>query len=137
MGICTVFVVLGGILTIANSSFGWGFQFPIRLVFGGCKYCVGVYDVLNLWDKFYIQIPIAVIRLIPSGTSENYNHLLMGWWQLCWQPRVPPHWWVTALGFAMGLGACMSMLIFVSMGLGMALPYLILYIFPALNKKIA
>lgn len=135
MGICTVFIVLGGILTIANTSFGWGFQFQYGWFLVGVNIAL-VFMMLNLWDKFYIQIPNAVIRLIPSGTSENYKSFAHGVVATllatpCSAPLVG-----TALGFAMGLGAFMSMLIFVSMGLGMALPYLILYIFPALTKKL-
>ena len=134
-GIISVFGVLGAIITLAKTSFGWGFQFQYAWFIVVMNVLL-VFMILNLWDKFCVQIPDRLIRILPKGASERGQAFFHGVMTTvlatpCSAPVVG-----VALGFALMMSPYMAIGVFISMGVGMALPYVILYFSPALSKKL-
>lgn len=134
-GIISVFLVIGAVLSIMGNSVGWGFQFQ-QSWFVIVLLIALVFLALSLWDKVHFRIPDTIVRMLPEGTSENAKHYMGGVLTTVLATPCTAPFLGTALGFVLGLEWYFAMVVFLSMGLGMASPYIIIYAFPSLHRRL-
>ncbi|TAH36075.1 MAG: disulfide bond formation protein DsbD [Alphaproteobacteria bacterium] len=135
-GIIVSFLALAGILTalkLTGQQIGWGIQFqqPLFLIF--LAIIVFIFAA-NMWGIFEIRLPqfIANIGRLgndPQGHSLSKEFLMGAFATLLATPCSAP-FLGTALGFALSQGIGEIFIIFTAIGLGMALPYFIVAVYP-------
>jgi suppressor for copper-sensitivity B len=132
-GIWISFLALAGAAVLAKEAgyaVGWGVQFQEPVFVALLFLVIGLF-ALNLWDLFEISLPASVSQLGPWTQQEGapgyfFSGLLA---TLLATPCSAP-FLGTAVGFALSQSAGVIMLIFLMVGTGMALPYLLLAVFP-------
>lgn len=127
-------------LQLAGHSVGWGVQFqqPLFLAF---LYAIVLAFAANLWGWFEIALPWRwqnklggpqTVGEIPSLTQEFATGLVA---TLLATPCTAP-FVGTAVGFALAGSTVETFSIFTALGLGLASPYLLIALFPALARKL-
>ena len=136
LGVIATFVALSGLLLIlraAGEQLGWGFQLQSPPVIVGLAilfFALG----LNLSGVFEFR------SLVPSSaagwTAKNpyVDSALSGVLAVVIASPCTAPFMGAALGFALSQSALITLLVFVALGLGMALPYALLAWFPAWRK---
>jgi suppressor for copper-sensitivity B len=110
----------------AGAAVGWGIQFQ-RPGFVAFLAVVVVLFCLNLWGLFEIPLPQRLARLGGSGPREGLaGHFASGLFATLMATPCSAPFLGTAVGFALGQEAPAILAIFAAVGLGMALPYLLL-----------
>ena len=110
----------------AGAAVGWGIQFQ-RPGFVAFLAVVVVLFCLNLWGLFEIPLPQRLARLGGSGPREGLaGHFASGLFATLMATPCSAPFLGTAVGFALGQEAPAILAIFAAVGLGMALPYLVL-----------
>ncbi len=137
-GVLLTFVALGLVLSglrAAGEQIGWGFQLQSPAVVSGLAMLFFVL-ALNLSGLFEFG------QLVPSGianwTSRNRALDAFGSGVLAViiaSPCTAP-FMGAALGYALTGSALTTLLVFVALGIGMALPYVLLAWFPAWRKRL-
>ena len=143
LGVLVSFWFLAGLLIVLKSlgqQVGWGFQFqsPAFLI----AMCVILFVfALNLWGLFEINVfflpkgaywPRAVAYINKRyGYSKAFFSGVLA--VVLATPCTAP-FMGTAIGFALTQGALVNFLIFTFLGLGLALPFIILSAFPQTLK---
>lgn len=110
----------------AGAAVGWGIQFqnPVFVTF---LLVVVVLFCLNLWGLFEIPLPRAVARAAGSGPREGVaGHLASGLFATLMATPCSAPFLGTAVAFALAQSGGTIFAIFTAVGLGMALPYLLL-----------
>jgi suppressor for copper-sensitivity B len=142
-GIVTSFLVLaGGLLALkgAGLAIGWGIQFQ-QPVFLTAMAVVVTLFALNLFGLFEISLPGGLSDVAAKAGREHHQHSLGGAFMtgafatLLATPCSAP-FLGTAVGFALSRGAMEIILIFAALGLGLALPYLLVAAFPGLAARL-
>jgi suppressor for copper-sensitivity B len=114
----------------AGAAVGWGIQFQ-RPGFVAFLAVVVVLFCLNLWGLFEIPLPQRLARLGGSGPREGLaGHFASGLFATLMATPCSAPFLGTAVGFALGQEAPSILAIFAAVGLGMALPYLLLAVVP-------
>lgn len=139
VGVVSTFIVIALVMLIlrsAGESIGWGFQlqspiFVIALVY--------LFFVMGLAFSGYVEIGTGLMSIGQS--SNNNNQSLTGSFMTgvlattvaspCTAPFMGP-----ALGFAIAQSSAVALLVFAFLGLGMALPFILLTWVPALNRRL-
>ena len=139
IGVVSSFIVIALVMLIlrsAGESIGWGFQlqspiFVIALVY--------LFFIMGLAFSGYVEIGTGLMSLGQS--SNNNNQSLTGSFMTgvlattvaspCTAPFMGP-----ALGFAIAQSSAVALLVFAFLGLGMALPFILLTWVPALNRRL-
>lgn len=138
VGVVLSFALLGGavwLLRTAGSAVGWGFQlqspwFVVTLA------VLFVLIALNLFGWFDVR------SLLPAGLAGKQaknpvvDSFLSGVLAVAVASPCTAPLMGAALGYAMRVSALSALLVFVALGLGMALPYLLLACVPALAKRL-
>jgi len=142
-GILVSFLVLAGAaigFREAGVAVGWGMQFqqPIFLVVMMVIVALFAYSLLGL---FHIRLPGAVSDLAASaggpGPSKSLrSHFLTGAFATLLATPCTAPFVGTALGFALSRGAMEILVIFLAMGVGLALPYLLIAAVPAVATRL-
>lgn len=110
----------------AGAAVGWGIQFQ-RPGFVTFLAVVVVLFSLNLWGLFEITLPQRLARVGGSGPREGLaGHFASGLFATLMATPCSAPFLGTAVGFALGQEAPAILAIFTAVGLGMALPYLLL-----------
>jgi len=110
----------------AGAAVGWGIQFQ-RPGFVAFLAVVVVLFCLNLWGLFEIPLPQRLARLGGTGPREGLGgHFASGLFATLMATPCSAPFLGTAVGFALGQEAPAILAIFAAVGLGMALPYLVL-----------
>ena len=127
-GIVASFILLGlGAIALkeAGLAAGWGIQFQ-QPIFLGVMIAVLILFAASLWDLFAIRLPGAV-SAVAAGASGNFatGALAALLATPCSAPFVG-----TAVGFALARGPGDILVIFVALGLGLAIPYLAVAAWP-------
>ena len=137
-GVLCFFALLGGILLILRNSgqaIGWGFQLqspPVVAVLALLMFAIG----LNLLGAFEIGG-----RIMGAGASLTRKSGAIGSFftgalaAVVATPCTAP-FMGAALGFALTQPAAVAMLVMLSLGLGLALPFLLLALIPALARRL-
>lgn len=137
VGVIASFLTIALIMLIlrsAGESIGWGFQlqspvFVIALVY--------LFFVMGLAFSGYVEIGTGLMSVGQSGSGDNQgvtSSFMTGVLATtvaspCTAPFMGP-----ALGYAVGQSSTVALLIFAFLGLGMALPFILLTWVPALSR---
>ena len=137
-GILTSFLILAGALVAvkaAGGAVGWGIQFqqPLFLVF---MVVLVTLFAANLWGLFELPLPRAIADRMggpvgegPEGRGLGGQFATGAFATLLATPCSAP-FLGTAVGFALAGGALEVFAIFAALGVGLALPYLLIAAFP-------
>jgi suppressor for copper-sensitivity B len=123
-------------LKATGESVGWGIQFqhPGFLIF---LTLVVLFFAANMWGLFEIPLPRFVAKNIPAKHEHEptlAGHFLTGVFATLLATPCSAPFLGTAVGFALSRGAYEIFLIFTVLGLGLALPYIVLAFSPALFR---
>ncbi len=133
-GILFSFWALAGVAVAAKaagSAVGWGVQFQ-RPGFVTFLLVVMTLFCLNLWGLFEITLTPALAQLGGAGAREGLaGHFGSGLFATLMATPCSAPFLGTAIGFALGQPAGIIFAIFTAVGVGLALPYLILAVAPA------
>ena len=135
LGIVFTFLLMAVILSILKTlgyNFGWGIQFQ-QPMFLSIMMIVMIVFSGNTFGVFHINVPKVSMHLpfLHSDISKAfYNGVLA---TVLATPCSAP-FLGTAVGFALASDVIKVVYIFMSLGLGMALPYIALGLFPAWTK---
>jgi len=138
-GILFTFLVLGAALIAAKaagSAVGWGVQFqqPLFLVALAllCALFAG-----NLWGLFEIRLPVMAGNIVARDRDYGFaGDFLSGVFATVLATPCSAPFLGTALGFALAGGPIDIFAVFIALGIGMALPYLVVALFPALANRL-
>lgn len=136
-GIVSSFLVLalGAVaLKWAGAAVGWGMQFqqPVFLLF---MIALLMLFALNLFGLFELHLPARLGGLAGVGAGDSLlGHFSTGAFATLLATPCSAPFLGTALGFALTRGAGEIVLIFATLGIGMALPYLLIAAFPAVAR---
>jgi len=138
VGIVSSFVALAvGVLSLkaAGQAIGWGIQFQSPFFLGAMAIITMVFAI-SLLDGFMIRLPYRFTdQLVAfgkgSGRLASFFQGLVATLLAtpCSAPLVG-----TAVGFAFISGASEMIAIFLAMGIGMALPYFLIYLVPSSKR---
>jgi len=110
----------------AGAAVGWGVQFQ-RPGFVAFLAVVVVLFCLNLWGLFEIPLPERLARFGATGPREGAaGHFASGLFATLMATPCSAPFLGTAIGFALAQEAPVILAIFAAVGIGMALPYLLL-----------
>ncbi len=142
-GILVSFLVLAGAAIALKSlglRVGWGIQFQQPLFLAAMALVVTLF-AYNLFGFFEISLPRWAAALGVSGSAPGKavsarrqlgNHFLTGAFATLLATPCSAPFLGTALGFALARGPSEIVLIFSTLGLGLALPYLLIAASPRL-----
>ncbi len=109
----------------AGAAVGWGVQFQ-HPGFVAFLAVVVVLFCLNLWGMFEIPLPQALARVGGTGPREGVaGHFFSGLFATLMATPCSAPFLGTAIGFALAQKAPVIFAVFTALGLGMALPYLL------------
>lgn len=115
----------------AGAAVGWGIQFQ-QPGFVTFLTVVVVLFSLNMWGLFEIPLPQRLAQVTGSGPREGLvGHFLSGLFATLMATPCSAPFLGTAIGFALAQEAIFIFAIFTAVGLGLALPYLLLAAFPS------
>ncbi|MCP5362166.1 MAG: thioredoxin family protein [Hyphomicrobiales bacterium] len=139
-GILISFLILAGIVILlrqAGMAAGWGFHFqqPLFLIF---VTLVVTLFAANLLGAFEIGLPAFLgSRLATAGHGHGYvAHFFTGMLATLLATPCSAPFLGTAIGFAFSQGPQMIVLIFTVMGVGLALPYILVALFPGMVRML-
>jgi thiol:disulfide interchange protein DsbD len=136
VGVLLSFAILGAVLLIlkaGGSVIGWGFQLQNPILVTLLAYVLFV-AALNLSGMFEVSgrfMGVGSTWAARSGVSGSFFTGVLA--AVVATPCTAP-FMATAVGVAMTQSAAVAMTTFVALGLGLALPYLLLTFFPALAR---
>lgn len=142
LGIITSFLAIAGGLIILKSlghAIGFGFQFqePAFLI---SLIVILVLFACNLWGLFEIHLPYWIGGFVSDKIQNADNtlvaHFLTGAFVTVLATPCSAPFVGTAISFALSHGAIEIIMIFTAMGIGLALPYLLLILFPQFVTKL-
>ncbi len=118
----------------AGSAVGWGVQFQ-RPGFVAFLAVVVVLFCLNLWGLFEIPLPQRLARLGGAGPREGAaGHFVSGLFATLMATPCSAPFLGTAISFALAQSAAVVLAVFAALGLGMALPYLLIAVAPGIAR---
>ena len=134
-GILFSFLVLAAGL-IAVSAFGgvvgWGIQFQQPLFLAAMALIVTLF-ACNLFGFFEILLPARLSAVAGIGDDHSYRgHFLTGAFATLLATPCSAPFLGTAVGFALSRGPVEVLLVFTALGVGLALPYLLVAAVPRL-----
>ncbi|MEK9646313.1 MAG: thioredoxin family protein, partial [Alphaproteobacteria bacterium] len=140
-GIVVCFLLLGTAavgLKAAGLAAGWGIQFqqPVFLAF---MIAVITLFACNMWGLFEIRLPDAVSDAAATaghGTGGLAGHFLTGAFATLLATPCTAPFLGTAVGFALSRGAMEIYAVFMFLGIGLALPWLLVAAFPVLVNRL-
>lgn len=136
-GVLVSFMVLAAMIIgakMAGEAVGWGMQFqhPGFVTFMAV---VVVLFSLNLWGLFEVPLPQSLARLGSSGPNEGMGgHFATGLFATLMATPCSAPYLAPAIGFALSQSAMLIFAIFLAVGVGLAMPYLLLAVFPGAAK---
>jgi thiol:disulfide interchange protein len=125
------FLALAAIVAkAAGAAVGWGIQFQ-RPGFVAFLAIVTVLFSLNLWGLFEVELPVGLAQLGGKAAREGMaGHFASGLFATLMATPCSAPMLGTALGFALSQRWPTILAIFTAVGVGMALPYIVLGLFP-------
>lgn len=136
-GIITSFVILAALLSalkMAGHMVGWGIQFQSS----GFIVVMAVVTLLfsaNLLGLFNIQLPSSMNTWLATKGDHSYSgHFIQGMFATLLATPCSAPFLGTAVAYALGASYIELWLIFIALGIGMSLPWLLFTAFPALVK---
>lgn len=135
-GIIAAFLVLASTLIglkLAGHAVGWGIQFQQPLFLIGMAMVVTLF-ACNLWGFFEIRLPGWMADAGGAGGAAKglTGHFLTGAFATLLATPCTAPFLGTAVGFALARGPFDILAVFVAVGAGLALPYLLVAAYPGL-----
>ena len=138
-GIVTSFLllaVIAGTLKLLGLAVGWGVQFQQPLFLATMVVVVTLFAA-NLLGLFEIPLPQWASNLGLKGDAHGMaGHFLTGMFATLLATPCSAPFLGTAVGFALSRGLFEILVIFLALGLGMALPYLAVAAWPDLARML-
>ncbi|WP_028862692.1 protein-disulfide reductase DsbD family protein [Psychromonas aquimarina] len=138
-GILTSFWLLAGFLLIlkfSGQALGWGIQFQ-------SPYFITVMVVItalfaaNMLGLFEIQLPSSMQTWLATKGGHSYlGHYLQGMFATLLATPCSAPFLGTAVAFALGASNLELLTIFSALGLGMAFPWILIALFPAIALRL-
>ncbi len=141
LGILVTFAIIGGTLLALKSTgaqIGWGFQLQNPVVIISLAYLIFLVG-LNLTGVFEFSSNFGKLTSFTQKLSDQSGHkgaFFTGVLATLVATPCTAPFMGAALGFALTQPAAISMLVFLALGLGLALPYVALCFIPALRAKL-
>jgi thiol:disulfide interchange protein len=118
----------------AGTAVGWGVQFQ-HPGFVAFLAVLVVLFCLNLWGLFEIQLPYRLAQLGGAGPREGIaGHFFSGLFATLMATPCSAPFLGSAVGFALAQTAPVIFAVFLALGLGMALPYLLVAAVPGVVR---
>lgn len=136
-GILVSFLVLASALVAvkaAGGAVGWGIQFqqPLFLVF---MVVLVTLFAANLWGLFEVPLPRAVADRLGGGEGASLGgQFATGAFATLLATPCSAPFLGTAVGFALASGPAEVFAVFAALGIGLALPYLLVAAFPRIAR---
>ncbi len=138
-GILLSFWALAGAAVLAKAAgraVGWGVQFQEPGFVGALTVIVVLFS-LNLWGLFEVPLPARLARWADAGPKEGLaGHLASGLFATLMATPCSAPVLGTAVGFALAQAAPTVFATFTAVALGMALPSLLLAVWPAAAARL-
>ena len=135
-GVIGTFVALAGLLLVsraAGEQFGWGFQLQSPAVVTGLAVLFFIL-ALNLSGVFEFTALVPSSAAGWSARNQYVNGVLSGVLAVIIASPCTAPFMGAALGFALAQPALLTLLVFAALGLGMALPYVLLTWYPGWRR---
>ncbi|MBL4804094.1 MAG: thioredoxin family protein [Alphaproteobacteria bacterium] len=138
LGVILSFLIIAGILIAlqaAGAEIGWGFQLQNPWVVGALAYLLFIIG-LNLMGFFEFATPFGNLGgkfTQKEGPSGSFFTGILA--TLVATPCTAP-FMAGALGYALVQPPIVALMVFVALGLGLALPYLVLSFAPSLQRAL-
>ncbi|HEY5716587.1 MAG TPA: protein-disulfide reductase DsbD domain-containing protein [Psychromonas sp.] len=133
-GILTSFWLLAGFLMalkLSGQALGWGIQFQ-NPYFIALMVLITALFAANMLGLFAIQLPSAVQTwLAAKGDQSHLGHYMQGMFATLLATPCSAPFLGTAVAFALSASIPVLFAVFTALGLGMALPWLLIAAFPA------
>jgi len=132
LGIISSFFLLGLILISLKSlgySISWGMQYQ-NLYFLSLMSLLIFSFGLNMIGIFQITLPFDVLKIVPSNKTGNLSDFLNGFLATLLATPCSAPFVGTAITFAFSENNFNMILIFISMGIGLSVPWLLVAFFP-------
>ncbi|MGH6990617.1 MAG: protein-disulfide reductase DsbD family protein, partial [Stellaceae bacterium] len=134
-GVVVSFAALAGVmiaLRAGGAAIGWGMQFqqPLFLIF---MMALVMLFAANLWGLFEVPLPAALAEWGGAGQGQGLvGSFATGVFATLLATPCSAPFLGTAIGFALAAGWAETLMIFLVMGIGLALPYLAIAAIPHL-----
>lgn len=137
--IFSFWVIAAGLVLLKNAgeTIGWGIQFqnPVFLVF---LLVIVLLFAANMWGLFEIPLPRFIAHHVAGKKGDDeptlLGHFLTGAFATLLATPCTAPFLGTAIGFALARGAFEIFTIFTFLGIGLALPYILLAVSPRVFK---
>ncbi|RBW41668.1 cytochrome C biogenesis protein [Psychromonas sp. B3M02] len=118
------------ILKFSGEALGWGIQFQ-NPYFIGFMVVVTALFTANMLGLFEIQLPSSMQTWLATKGGHSYlGHYLQGMFATLLATPCSAPFLGTAVAFALGASPWQLFAIFTALGIGMALPWLLIAVFP-------
>jgi len=120
------------VLNLSGEALGWGIQFqnPYFITF---MIMVTALFTANMLGLFEIQLPSSMQTwLATTGGHSYFGHYLQGMFATLLATPCSAPFLGTAVAFALGASVWQLFAVFTALGLGMALPWLLIALFPSI-----
>jgi len=137
-GVIATFVALAGLLLVfraAGDQFGWGFQLQSPAVVTGLAVLFFIL-ALNLSGVFEFTALVPSSAAGWSARNQYVNAALSGVLAVVIASPCTAPFMGAALGFALAQPALLTLLVFAALGLGMALPFVLLTWYPGWRRML-
>lgn len=122
------------ILKLSGQALGWGIQFQ-NPYFISVMVVITALFAANMLDIFTIQLPVkAQTWLATSGSQSYLGYYLQGMFATLLATPCSAPFVGTAVAFSFAASSWQLFIIFSALGLGMALPWLLIALFPAIAQ---
>ncbi len=137
-GVVFSFLALAGAtiaLKLAGHAVGWGLQFQ-EPAFLTALALVSVLFAANLWGLYEIRLPGFLADAAAGGGGGLLGHFLTGAFATVLATPCSAPFLGTAVGFALTRGPGEILAVFAALGLGLAMPYLLIAAAPGLVARL-
>ncbi|MGE9551918.1 protein-disulfide reductase DsbD family protein [Erwinia amylovora] len=138
-GIISSFIALAVLMTVlrlSNHAPGWGIQFQ-NPWFIGFMVLVTLLFSASLFGLFYFRLPSSLSTRLATHTSSGLaGHFLQGAFATLLATPCSAPFLGTAVAFALAASLPVLWGIFIALGVGMSLPWLLIALFPSLALKL-
>ncbi|WP_300320773.1 protein-disulfide reductase DsbD domain-containing protein [Idiomarina sp.] len=137
LGIISSFLVIAlGLMALrwSGGSVGWGIQFQNPYFIAALVAITWVF-ALNLMGAFEFKLPSSLSTSAATAGDDSYKgHFLQGMLATVLATPCTAPFLGTAVAFALAAESSVILLIFAALGIGMALPWLLIAVFPNTAK---
>ncbi len=139
-GIIAAFLVLATLvvgLKAAGQTVGWGIQFQQPLFLVGMILLLTLF-ACNMWGLFEIRLPglVSDTAVRHSGGTSLKGHFFSGSFTTLLATPCTAPFLTTAIGFALTRGIGEVYAVFTALGVGLAMPFILIAAFPKMVTKL-